>query len=1531
MALGDNAFQETQNTVAYSDVNGDGKEDLVYSKNGTLYISYSNGKGFTAHNDTKPLNGAFQLADINGNGKADIIGMGLTEKPKTPIFQVQAFRIDSDTPVEYTGSATLVIQATNKEHKDLIQTVANNDGQTVNVTYAFNKDLPGVVTPNNGTYPNLPDLSAEHLVTTVVTDPGGGLPATKETYEYGNKRYYAGTNDTAGSLGFKSVTKTISLLTINGEEVTTKIVTDCDQTNPIAFNSPTQTKIYNGSGGLQQVYSYQYEIGTTLNGTKEYREKVTSNSIYENNQYLLNNTETKYYDGFGNVNRAVSNTEGKVKETIRTFGYDLANWIMVQPLTSTTTIDTVITNNEKYTFSGLNLLTYSTEIESGKWATTSSTYDNKGNMLSQTSPLGKTDYYSYDTYSNNTSLKDSNGSEVRVEVNPATGAIVKDININGELTEYKQDEYGRDIEKKNPGSSSWSEQFIYSNDPNDNYTEKRINTSMQNSFFPFIPIGLQGSDTYSWTREYTNSIGNKTKMQASEDGVKIYQMDFEYDLKGNLTRKSNVYLLGVATPIYKTYQYGINDRITSIANANGESTAYSMSNLVYKKELGGNRTIITKKDVNGKEIEKTIGNLKYNYEYYPDGKLKRITDPASGNTEFTYDRVGKMLSQTNANTGKKNMTYDLEGKMLSFKDARGVTNQFEYDSASRLSKVSNESETIEYKYEEPGANTKGRLTSIKDNSGLTKYFYDKVGNIVKTIRKFDDYTIQFQNVFDSKNRLIQKIYPDGTIATYTYAMDGLANIKVKTSDGKLDNQTLIEYNRDKANGTLTKKFGNGVVSNFDFNLLSGKMTGMKTTTSRNSVEQQKEYKYDINNNISELLDLVNPAKNQTFEYDVYNRLTKAKGKYGEEAYVYTDNGNLTQKGDIELSYADTDKPHAVTKIKKPQETINLEYDSVGNLIKKNNDKYIHDALGRLSSIQTSDGQEFQYVYNHKGRRVKKINRLKTEVTYYFEDGLYEIHKVPGRSDEHTLYFKDENSAVAQWTRTDAVLPNLDLLAAPITPSPFLSRVEENYNDLAYRIDSVLTQSPNSAYLFLLLIPIVFYLVDKKTLVGYTLSISIVSLILITCTSAKKKQFPFAALMASSGITSDTPSIGDNGSDSSNGQTTNGQPNNTGQTTGTTPPNNTNNHPNNPGQTGGNTQIGGGGASSAGTPVSGFYFLHRDYLDSVTMITNGQGEMVSGMDLATGKSVVDYKPYGEIDRKNSDGPDIFRYKYTGQEEDRETGLYYYKARYYDPEIGRFLEPDAYLNSKALFGMNQYMYVLGNPVKYNDPSGHKWKLSHITNANWAKTFKRIYHMWNQQLPKNRMSKGQRSYVRGALLNLGYNKGKPTGRRPNDNGELPQDPGSGEGESTEPPVGDAEEEEDGYDFYYGTSVPFNVDPREDFFNNYTGGFDEDLDYYAQLNDSIIPHGLRNTDRYGDDLKSVIVRYYQPNLYPYDICEMNHELNCRTPGKALGIPTRWGSSTINTTIFKTFTYRVYQYEISAAPITVGRRAPVYTDINRY
>jgi RHS repeat-associated protein len=57
-------------------------------------------------------------------------------------------------------------------------------------------------------------------------------------------------------------------------------------------------------------------------------------------------------------------------------------------------------------------------------------------------------------------------------------------------------------------------------------------------------------------------------------------------------------------------------------------------------------------------------------------------------------------------------------------------------------------------------------------------------------------------------------------------------------------------------------------------------------------------------------------------------------------------------------------------------------------------------------------------------------------------------------------------------------------------------------------------------------------------------------------------------------------------------------------------------------------------------------------------------------------------------------------FTGREYDKETGLYYYRARYYNPQIGRFLQTDPIGYGD---GMNWYAYCGNNPIVWADPAG------------------------------------------------------------------------------------------------------------------------------------------------------------------------------------------------------------------------------------
>ncbi|WP_425415774.1 RHS repeat-associated core domain-containing protein [Orenia metallireducens] len=88
---------------------------------------------------------------------------------------------------------------------------------------------------------------------------------------------------------------------------------------------------------------------------------------------------------------------------------------------------------------------------------------------------------------------------------------------------------------------------------------------------------------------------------------------------------------------------------------------------------------------------------------------------------------------------------------------------------------------------------------------------------------------------------------------------------------------------------------------------------------------------------------------------------------------------------------------------------------------------------------------------------------------------------------------------------------------------------------------------------------------------------------------------------------------------------------------------------------------------------------------------------------------DYLPFGgdlarpnQIEVQNDTNES---YKYTGQKQVVSIGLYYYGARYYDPEIGRFTREDTYRGElDDPQSQHLYVYVMNSPLRYNDPTGH-----------------------------------------------------------------------------------------------------------------------------------------------------------------------------------------------------------------------------------
>jgi RHS repeat-associated protein len=109
----------------------------------------------------------------------------------------------------------------------------------------------------------------------------------------------------------------------------------------------------------------------------------------------------------------------------------------------------------------------------------------------------------------------------------------------------------------------------------------------------------------------------------------------------------------------------------------------------------------------------------------------------------------------------------------------------------------------------------------------------------------------------------------------------------------------------------------------------------------------------------------------------------------------------------------------------------------------------------------------------------------------------------------------------------------------------------------------------------------------------------------------------------------------------------------------------------------------------------------------------------------------YLPFGEV-RTDVGTISSTDYGYTFQREVASTGLMDYKARAYDPSLGRFVQPDSIVPSAANpQAYNRYGYVNDNPLKYNDPSGHRF--SDVMEPVEKKIIKDMYQKNSKLLPK------------------------------------------------------------------------------------------------------------------------------------------------------------------------------------------------------
>jgi RHS repeat-associated protein len=138
-----------------------------------------------------------------------------------------------------------------------------------------------------------------------------------------------------------------------------------------------------------------------------------------------------------------------------------------------------------------------------------------------------------------------------------------------------------------------------------------------------------------------------------------------------------------------------------------------------------------------------------------------------------------------------------------------------------------------------------------------------------------------------------------------------------------------------------------------------------------------------------------------------------------------------------------------------------------------------------------------------------------------------------------------------------------------------------------------------------------------------------------------------------------------------------------------------------------------------------FYLYNAHGDVVQLLGADENDIIQ----------YDYDSFGN--QKNIDSIDTNPFRYSGEYFDKETGTIYLRARYYNPNNGRFITEDSYRGDSAdPLSLNLYTYCFNNPIYYIDPSGHNpasmaWEYAQYYGPQAWNEIQYAYNMYGPQV--------------------------------------------------------------------------------------------------------------------------------------------------------------------------------------------------------
>lgn len=724
------------------------------------------------------------------------------------------------------------------------------------------------------------------------------------------------------------------------------------------------------------------------------------------------------------------------------------------------------------------------------------------------------------------------------------------------------------------------------------------------------------------------------------------------------------------------------------------------------------RTTTIKRDIDGRPIEITdvdgsITQSTYDPIYGDLIKTKNVTLDIT--TETQYNIYGQVISQTDPYGKVSTKTYDSKKQLIKETTPDGKYVSYEYNSLGLITKKSvysaaNELKNqISYEY-----NSKSQMIKQTDlNNKFSSYTYDLAGNVLTSTSNIDGSTQAVtSHEYDQMNRLIKVISPKAEITEYSYSLIGEL-IQIKDPNQKI---TSFEYD---FKGQLIKKIDPaGLVYQMTYdangNLLSEKdpanqfkyytYNEVNKITKVQTADDLIQYQYNIKD---EVVSIANTTASINYIRDAKQRIVQESisGANYPEHTISID----YSKNDLRISMQSNYQNISYNYNPDNYQLLGISSSTTGNY------GFNYDEASRLAAI-TRPGSRTDYSFD-AGSSLTRISHSANGIEKSFHEYSYDQRNyiTKKRSPASTLeYSYDSNGQLISSSKAEDVTQNESFSYDALGNRLTYNGVASTYDNSGQRIQ----QDGLYTYVFDANGNIIFKS-NKTNGISYTFEYSALNqLKKATVISSplggnvlkilEYKYDPVGRRILRQ--------VTDN-MDSSKSKTRKYYYDADNIIAELDADNNlTASYTHSPlrpddvlGAKFASAAVSNGLAASAG-----YVYYLKDHLNTVNEITDAAGNVIQKLE---------YSAYGVLRGvKDSTGNEVgfenapvrSSFTYTGREYEPELNMYYYRARYYDPSTGRFLQQDqdpGKLSNPSTF-LSKYSYAVNNPVMYSDPSGLSW---------------------------------------------------------------------------------------------------------------------------------------------------------------------------------------------------------------------------------